>query len=267
MDWRRAPNDVLGSAKVASQKTLGWLPLKNVNLVLTKCCSLHLGLDRSPLFHPLEVFIMHQSAHSRHRALGRRLPEPGVPLEAAGEESRALGLSNVDSCDNSGISGSNGASAKSSESRGDITSSSESPIIEFESGLGPKLAPLSDTSTVAVQPSLLAESDVECPLCCRLLFTPITTRCGMLQLLKACCEKRWAVPCLYSVANIHLLALPLKMFQIDHCGPNNTPYRSYLLQDMLHDGYGIFLKLSFVSAGFDFFREGCTSNSLNNYFY
>lgn len=148
----------------------------------------HLRLDWLPIYGLLKELAMHQSAHSRHRVFGRRLPEPGVPLETPCEENRTIGLSNGESCDKSGSSGTNNLVATASDGREDAKGSSEAPNLEFDGALTADHPPLSEAATSTVAPSLFSETDVECPLCCRLLYTPITTRCGTLPLSSASCE-------------------------------------------------------------------------------
>lgn len=226
-------------------------PKTQRRLVLLHTFRPHSGLDWLLSAHLLEDLIMHQSAHSRHRALGRRLPEPGVPLEAACEESRAIGAPTHETCENSSSSGSNTPVVATSEPRADASGSSEGKIHDFDPAPGPKLAPLSEAATSTPQPSLFAEADVECPLCCRLLFTPITTRCGTLHL--ASDAKKLTPPNPQRIASMALL-LESKATEIP-CFASSNPLishsRAHVLQNMLHDRNDLFFQLSIVSSRSD----------------
>lgn len=201
---------------------------------------------------------MHQSAHSRHRALGRRLPEPGVPLEPSCEESRAIGASTHETCDTSTSSGSSTPVVAPSEARVDASGSSEVKIIKFDPAPGPKIAPLSEAATSPAQPSLFAETDVECPLCCRLLFTPITTRCGTLHQVSAFKKLTAVNPQRTSCLALLFKSVATKTpcFALsDHL---NLYFRPHILQNLLHDRNDIFLKLPIVSSGSYHKRENST---------
>jgi hypothetical protein len=122
---------------------------------------------------------MYQGVHSRYRSSIRWAAEAAVPIETLETERRALEPYETES---SGLIARDGqAVGHHSDSEG---------VFELEPSLGctrsnlaqpmatepsPALTP---SSPLNAFPQLFTESDLECPLCCRLLYLPITTRCG-----------------------------------------------------------------------------------------
>lgn len=123
---------------------------------------------------------MYHAAHSRYRADNRWPTGPGVPLVHISDERVVATASRGDSSDVSS------SDVETLDREIDIdTSGSESDISEdvlgeMESDEAPNSLSSSPSSSSAPP---LSESDLECSLCYRLLYLPITTSCGPSSLL------------------------------------------------------------------------------------
>ena len=133
---------------------------------------------------------MHTSVVSRHRigsrwSTERGVPElpdlkrpsnPDLPSLSGGFEAPSNEMS--DSDDTIGYNEEHNANSlieelPTSSKRNDLTQ--EEQISSSTSPTAP--SPSSSPSSLRS----LTETDLECPLCCRLLYQPVTTRCGMFR--------------------------------------------------------------------------------------
>lgn len=122
---------------------------------------------------------MHSVVFSRHRTSLRWPIQVGVPAEDLTNEVAGIGAFEL-------------SSSELSDSDDTMDYNDDMPVGSLSSD-GPAISTRSDLAQEVSQPSsllaslaspvqrfpqLLSESDLECPLCCRLLYQPVTTSCG-----------------------------------------------------------------------------------------
>lgn len=129
---------------------------------------------------------MYHGVHSRHRPSVRWAVEAGVPIGTSDSERWPVEASEKKS------SGSVAADGLKSVNKTDLQIPFPiEPTLDCtrrdlaQEATETSLPTLAPASPLVAFPQLFSESDLECPLCCRLLYQPITTRCGTFEAYKS----------------------------------------------------------------------------------